>query len=96
MSLLLTPPMAKATDEDRPVEAWVEKRYENGKVVEVVKIRLKSGKVVEVRPHLAKEEIPKLKSELPPEKTEAILKVIGTITAGLIAGIGIVLLMKKS
>jgi hypothetical protein len=83
-----------SADNDQPVEAWIEEKYEGGKRVEVIKVRLKSGKIVEVRPHLTKEKIPKPESKLSSGK-ERFLEYFGMAIMGLIVGSGVFLLIRK-
>lgn len=78
LTLLLTPiAQSKTTvEEDKPVEAWITYKTEGKKVVEVIKVKTKSGKVYEITPHLKKEEIPKPVSTLPEKTSKTIVEVL--------------------
>ncbi|MEO2068779.1 MAG: hypothetical protein ABGX27_04630 [Desulfurobacteriaceae bacterium] len=77
---------------DKPTEAWIDK---NGKEVEVIKIRMESGKIIEVRPKLTKEQIPKLDNGLSERTTKTLYVVVGTLLVGMIVGIVGLRAMKK-
>ncbi|TCK03851.1 hypothetical protein [Phorcysia thermohydrogeniphila] len=95
VAFLIFPLTAQATNEDKPVEIWTVEKVENGKRVEVIKVRLESGKIVEIRPHLTKEQIPKPESKLSSGKLERLLEYVGIAIIGLAVGIGVYLLVKK-
>jgi hypothetical protein len=89
-----SPSVAQPTGEDKPVEAWTVEKIENGKRIKVIKVRLESGKIVEVRPHLTKEKIPKPESKFSTGK-EKFLEYVGLAIMVLIFGSGVFLLMRK-
>ncbi|GEM_PF-1314930 len=77
--------------EDKPVEAWIVKKKIGNRKVEVIKIRMESGKVIEIAPGLTKEEIPKPVNNLPEETSTKLLYLAG----GTVAGLGIGILVMK-
>jgi len=91
LTLLL--PTITFSKEEKPVEAWIEKKVINGKKVEVIKIKTSSGKIVEITPTLTKEEIPRPVSKLPEKTTRKLLYISLGLFIGLIAGIIIVKLL---
>jgi len=91
LSLLLPITSFNAIAEDKPVEAWIAKEKIGNKSVEVVKIRMESGKVIEVAPGLTREEIPRPVNTLPRGTSKKILY----LTGGAIVGLGLGILLMK-
>jgi hypothetical protein len=79
--LLYSMSHAQDLKKDPPVKTWKEIKYVGNKPIEVLKVQLKSGKVVEIYPTI--KEVPKPESALPKSKSKFLI--IGlTILTGLI------------
>ncbi len=87
---LFSPPAVSESGEDKPVEARIVKTYENGKEVEYIEIKLKSGKIIKIYPHLQKEQIPVPRSVLPEHISQRFLTVLSIAVVTLLAGIALV------
>ncbi|ADU97619.1 hypothetical protein Theam_1663 [Thermovibrio ammonificans HB-1] len=84
---LFAPVAFGAPSEDVPVEARIAYKQVNGKVVEVVVIKTKSGKTYELYPGIAPSQIPRPSSSIPREKSEFLYLISGFLVGLLGAGV---------
>ncbi len=68
-------------EKDPPVKTWKEVKYVGNRPIEVLKIQLKSGKVIEIYPTVKK--VPKPESSLPREKSGILIGALVFLTIGI-------------